>query len=237
MNSESSSQGIECIVFDVYGTIFDLKSFGAECDKIHHGKGEEILALVKEKQFEYVFARSLAGKYREYDAITKSAIKFALEKMHLKAEDDNVEELYEFFLRLKPFPDAEGALNDLDQIGAKVMLLSNSTQAMLDKLVENAGMTLLADEVVSVEGSGSYMPTPRAFQHALDHLELFEKHKILFVSGNSWNAAGAKAFGFKVGWVNRTKQPVFDYRDLTPDYEFPTLAELKSLLLAGVLKI
>jgi 2-haloacid dehalogenase len=236
--SQTTSNDIECIVFDVYGTLFDLKSFAKENDRFYHKKGEEILDIVREKQLQYALTRSLVGRYKDYDSITKSVIRFALEEMKLEPKENVIEELYLAFLRLEPFPDVDSALNDLDQFGTKVMLLSNGSQEMLDKLVEHAGLSLLADEVVSVEGSRTYKPDPKAYEHALNHLEFFEKRRIFYVSGNPWDVAGAKAFGFRVGWVNRTKQSSFDdeFRDLTPDYEFPTL-EMKKLLIAESFKI
>jgi 2-haloacid dehalogenase len=224
----------ECLVFDLYGTLFDLKSFARECDKLHKGRGEEILESVRQKQLEYVLTRSLVKKYRDYASITKSAIKYSLQKLKLAASEDRIEELFSAFLRLEPFDDVERALNDLDEIGIKVMLLSNGTQEMVDKLVEHARLSLLSEEAVSVEGSGAYKPDPKAYQHALNHLQIFEKQKIFYVSGNPWDVAGARAFGFEVGWVNRTKQSSFDddFRDLTPNYEFQSLVEMKEMLLS-----
>jgi 2-haloacid dehalogenase len=239
MNLSASQTSVECIVFDVYGTLFDLKSFAKESDRFHRGKGEEILEAVIEKQLEYVLTRSLVGRYKDYGSITRSAIKFALEDMNLAPKENVIEELYSAFLHLKPFPDVVGALNDLDEIGTKVMLLGNASQEMLDKLVEYSGLSLLDEQVVSVEGSKSYKPNTKAYEHALNHLEIFEKQRIFYVSGNPWDVAGAKSFGFRVGWVKRTKQATFDdeFRDLTPDYEFPTLAEMKRILISDGFKI
>ncbi|MGI0091548.1 MAG: HAD-IA family hydrolase [Nitrososphaerales archaeon] len=140
--------------------------------------------------------------------------------------------MYDVFLRLKPFDDVQSALNDLDQINARVAVLSNGTQEMLDKLVEHAGLSLLCEETISVEGAQRYKPDPKAYQHALNHLEIFEKGKVFYVSGNTCDVAGAKAFGLKVGWVNRTKQPSFDEEllDLRPDYEFSSLGEITKLM-------
>ena len=161
MNKSSQGMRAEAIVFDAYGTLFDLNSFAIECDKVHHGKGRDISDLVKQKQLEYVLTRSLVGRYGDYATITKDSIKFALQKMRLSTNEDAIESLYSVFLRLKPFPDVEATLNDLDQFDARIVLLGNETQEMLDKVVENAGLSLLSDEVVSVEGSSRTSPTPR----------------------------------------------------------------------------
>jgi 2-haloacid dehalogenase len=224
---------VEALVFDVYGTLFDLNTFTIECDKLSHGKGREILELVEQKQLEYVLTRSLVNRYRDFASITRGAIKFALQKMRLSTSENRIERLYSVFLRLEPFDDVENTLNDLDQINAKVVLFSNGTQEMLDKVVEHAGLSLLSEEVVSAEGAKAYKPDPKAYQHVLNHLEIFEKNKVFYVSGNTWDVAGAKAFGFKVGWVNRTKQHSFDedLYELRPEYEFSSVGEITKLLM------
>lgn len=229
------AKNIEAIIFDAYGTLFDLDSFASECNELIQGKGDEVLEIVKQKQLEYVLTRSLVNKYKDYASITKSAIKFALEKMgHLNTDvSEEIENLYNTFLRLEPFEDVETTLNDLDQVNARVLLLSNGTQEMLDKVVEHAGFSLLKEEVVSVEGTRTYKPDPRSYHHALDHLQIFEKERLLYISGNTWDVAGAKAFGLKVAWVNRSGQPSFDEEllDLRPDYEFTNLGQIKSLFM------
>ena len=104
---------------------------------------------------------------------------------------------------------------------------------MLDKVVEHAGLSLLSEDIISVEGAQRYKPDPKVYQHALNELEISEKIRLFYVSGNTWDVAGAKAFGFKVGWVNRTKQPSFDddLLELRPDYEFSSLGEIAKLIL------
>jgi 2-haloacid dehalogenase len=227
-------EGVEkAVVFDAYGTLFDLNTFALECEKLRPGKGSQILEIVEEKQLEYTWLRSLLGKFKDYASITRDAIKFALKVSEVPYGEDTIEELFSVFLSLKPFDDAERALNDLDEIESlRVVLFSNGTQAMLDKLVENAGLSLLSEEVVSAEGSERYKPDPKAYQHVLNHLELYEKGKALYISSSTWDVAGAESFGFEVAWVNRTGQPSFDDEliDFRPDYEFSSLGELVKML-------
>jgi len=139
--------------------------------------------------------------------------------------------LFSKFQSLKPFKDVVGALNDLDELDLRVAVLSNGTQSMLDKLIEHAGLSLLSEEVISVEGAKAYKPSHKAYQQGQSELEIFEKEKVLYVSGNTWDVAGAKSFGFLSGWINRTKQPLFDegFYEFRPNYEFSSLGEIAKL--------
>jgi 2-haloacid dehalogenase len=224
-------KNFEAIVFDAYGTLFDLDSFASEANRIHRGKGKAIAQTVRQKQLEFAMTREILGRYVDFEVLTRNAIEFALKKSGIKRTDTAVERLYSKFLALRPFKDAAPVLNQLDESNIRVAILSNGTQAMLDKLLEKAGFSLLSEDVISVDGAKAYKPNPKAYRHALDELEIFEKERIFYVSGNTWDVAGAKAFGFKAGWINRTRQPLFDegYYEFRPDFEFSRLDEVQKL--------
>lgn len=222
----------EAIIFDALGTLFDLDSFASEANRIHKGKGKAISQTVQEKQIEFTLIRNIIGKYENFEILTRNAIEFALKKHGVRRTDSVVEKLYSKFLNLRPFKDVVPVLNGLDESNMRVVILSNGTQAMLDKLIEKTGLTLLSEDVISVDGAKSYKPSPKAYRHGLDELEIFEKEKIFYVSAVPWDVAGAKAFGFKVAWINRAKQPLFDegYYEFRPDFEFTRLDDLQKLL-------
>jgi len=230
-NPTNENLKFEAIVFDAFGTLFDLDSFSSVANRIHKGKGRTISQTMREKQIEFALMRDIIGKYENFEILTRNAIEFALKKAGIRRTDVAVETLYEKFLSLKPFKDVSPFLNDLDGKNIRVAILSNGTQAMLDKLVERAGLSLLSEDVISVDGAKVYKPRAKAYRHGLDELEIFEKDKILYVSGNTWDVAGAKAFGFKVAWINRTKQPLFDegYYEFRPDFEISRLDQLSKL--------
>ena len=226
----------EAIVFDAYGTLFDLDSFASEANRIHRGKGKVISQTMRQKQIEFAMSREIMGKYANFEILTRNAIEFALKKSGIKHTEAAVDRLYTKFLNLKPFKDVEPVLSDFDGANIRVAILSNGTQAMLDKLIEKTGLELLSEDVISVDGAKAYKPSAKAYRHGLDELEIFEKEKIFYISGNSWDVAGAKAFGFTVGWINRGKQPLFDegYYEFRPDFEFSRLTELRKLFLPDV---
>ncbi len=222
---------IEAIIFDAFGTLFDLDSFASEANRIHRGKGKIISQTVRQKQLEFAMTRDILGKYANFEVLTRNAIEFALKKSGIRHTDAAIERLYSKFISLKPYKDVAPVLNDLDELDVRVAILSNGTQAMLDKLIERAGLSLLSEDVMTVDEVKAYKPNPKAYRHGVDELEIFEKERIFYVSGNPWDVAGAKAFGFRVGWINRTKQPIFDegYYEFRPDFEFSRLDQLKKL--------
>jgi 2-haloacid dehalogenase len=233
MQSKDATLNFEAIVFDAFGTLFDLDSFAKEANRIHKGKGKAISQTVRDKQIEFTMTRDIIGKYENFEILTRNAIEFALKKHGVKRTDAAVERLYSKFLGLQPFKDVVPVLNNLDESNMRVAILSNGTQGMLDKLIEKTGLSLLSEDVISVDGARSFKPSPKAYRHGLDELEIFEKEKIFYVSANPWDVAGAKAFGYKVAWINRSKQPLFDegYYEFRPDFEFPGLNDLQKLLI------
>src|SRR5579872_2132112 len=232
-SDDDLSKKFEAIIFDAYGTLFDLDSFAAEANRIHRGKGKAISQTVRQKQIEFAMTREILGKYVNFEVLTRSAIEFALKKSGIKRTDAAVERLYEKFLNLKPFKDVEPVLSDFDDANVRVAILSNGTQVMLDKMIEKTGLALLSEDIISVDGAKAYKPSAKAYRHGLDELEIFEKEKIFYVSANPWDVAGARAFGFTAGWINRGKQPLFDegYYEFRPVYEFSRLNELRDLFI------
>jgi 2-haloacid dehalogenase len=222
---------IEAIVFDAYGTLFDLDSFASDAEELHRGKGKEISRIVRQKQVEFVMTRTILGKYVNYEVLTRNAIEFALKETGIVRTDRAVDELFLKFQDLKPYKDAVGALSDLDELGLKVAVLSNGTDAMLEKLMEHAELTLLSEGIISIDEAKAYKPSAKAYLYGQNDLEISEKEKVFYISGNTWDVAGAKAFGFLVGWINRTKQPLFDegFYDFRPDFEFSSLEEIPKL--------
>jgi 2-haloacid dehalogenase len=177
-NSPSASQNyramdVLAVVFDAYGTFFDLESFAQQVNKIHRGKGYEILRIVRQKQVEYAMTRTIVKKYENFESITRKAIEFALKELGLATT--SADRIFSAFLHLKPYNDVVRSLNDLEEVDVRVAMLSNGTQEMVDKLIEYSGLALLAEESVSVEGAKTFKPDPRAYEHVLNHLEIFER--------------------------------------------------------------
>ncbi len=193
------------LVFDAYGTLFDVHSVQARCEAIWPGKGAQLSQLWRAKQLEYTWQRSLMGRYAPFSQVTRDALLYSCESLKLKIGESEAQALMHEYLNLAPYPEVRGALERLK--GRKLAILTNGSQDMIEPLVKNRGMETTFDAVLSVDGLKIYKPAPQVYQFAVDRLKT-PKEEIGFVSSNCWDALGAKSFGFTVYWINRTGAPV-----------------------------
>lgn len=218
---------ISALVFDAYGTLFDVHSVTETCERLFPGSGATLSQLWRSKQLEYTWQRSLMGRYRDFNHVTEDGLRYACAALKLAYSQGALDELMDAYRRLKPFPDAAAALAALKG-KVKLAILSNGAPAMLDAVVRNNGLADAFDAVLSVDPVGIFKPSPRVYQIAVDRLAL-QPAQIGFVSSNGWDAAGAKAFGFRVFWVNRQSAPVEEL-GAPPDAMLASLAELPRLI-------
>jgi 2-haloacid dehalogenase len=213
---------LKALVFDAYGTLFDVHSVITLCDSLFPGRGTPLSQLWRAKQLEYTWLRSLMGHYVDFTAVTRDALEYACKVLHLALDAKKSAQLMDAYNHLALYPDACEALATLS--GFKLAILSNGSPTMLDPLVKNAGLSGVLNAVISVDTVKIFKPDPRVYQLAPDKLGV-DKAAIGFVSSNYWDAAGAKSFGFRVFWINRTgAQP--DALGATPDHVLGKLTEL-----------
>jgi len=186
-------------IFDAYGTLFDVHSFVLRCDDIP-GDLRALAALWRRKQLEYTWLRSLMGRYEDFWEITGGALRSSVSQLGIGASEAHLDRLMQGYLSAEAFPDARPALKSL--AGVPSAILSNGSPKMLDSLVRTSGLESYFAEIISVDRVKIYKPSPQVYALGPDTLNLPAK-EILFVSSNSWDAAGAKAFGYKVCWCNR----------------------------------
>jgi len=214
------------LVFDAYGTLFDVHSVVALCDELWPGRGAQLSQLWRTRQLEYTWLRSLMGRYEDFAHVTESALRYACAALALPFDDAKRARLMRAYLHLATFPEVKGALGRLR--GIELAILSNGAPAMLQDLVTNAGLSGVIPHVLSVDEVHIYKPSPKVYQLAVDRLGVPVK-AVGFVSSNGWDAAGAKAFGFRTYWVNRAGAPV-DPLGAAPDHVIGSLAELPALV-------
>ncbi len=222
----SVASATQAIVFDAYGTLFDVHSVIAQCESIFPGKGSDLSRLWRSKQLEYTWLRTLMQRYESFDAITASALRFACEALGLAWTQSTQDALLDEYLRLRPYPEACGALAGLS--GHRRAILSNGSPAMLDALVASNGMAQYFDAVLSVDPLRVYKPDPRVYQSAVDRLGVAPA-QIAFVSSNFWDVSGASHFGFRTFWINRGSAGP-DYLGARPAAILHSLEELRTLL-------
>jgi 2-haloacid dehalogenase len=209
---------IEALVFDAYGTLYDVHSVMRRCEVCFPGKGAALSQLWRAKQLEYTWQRSLMQRYAPFSTVTRDALAYSCAALGLEAAP-HLETLMAEYLALAPFPEVPKALS---RLAMKKAILSNGSPDMLEPLVRNSGLRF--DAVLSVDELKVYKPAPQVYELAVRRLDTPREH-IGFVSSNCWDALGAKSFGFHVYWINRTGAPV-DRLGFVPDREIGSLDEL-----------
>ena len=196
---------VRALVFDAYGTLYDVQSVRGLAAELCGPKGELVTQLWRLKQLEYSWLRGLMGGDEDFWRLTRASLEFALESAGLPAEPALCERLMAKYLDLDLYPEARQALDSLN--GRKLAILSNGSATMLDALVEASGIAPLLADVISVDRAKTFKPDPRCYALVEPALGI-AKHEVLFVSSNGFDVAGAKAFGFKVAWIERGGGPV-----------------------------
>jgi 2-haloacid dehalogenase len=222
----SRRQHISALVFDAYGTLFDVRSVASACESLFPGKGGALTGLWRAKQLEYTWLLSLMGGYEDFGSVTRRALRFSCKSLGLTLNSRAETRLMGEYLKLRPFPEVRSALKALSAY--RLAILSNGLPAMLRAVVEHAGLVDVFEQVISVDELRVYKPSPKVYRLACRKLGL-RAADIGFVSSNSFDVVGAKRFGFKVFWVNRTGAPL-DELDAAPDMVVRSLGELASSL-------
>jgi 2-haloacid dehalogenase len=196
---------IRAAIFDAYGTLLDVHS-AMERHAVTLGPDWQAISQTwRLKQLEYSWVRSLAGQHRDFAWLTREALAFAAAKHGVRDPGllDQVEQAYR---SLTAYPDVLPVMERLRGMGVSRAILSNGETAMLADAVRNAGLTDHLDAVLSVDEAGVFKPDPRVYALATKRFG-FLPGEMAFVSSNAWDAFGAHRFGFRVFWVNRTRQP------------------------------
>jgi 2-haloacid dehalogenase len=241
---------IKAVVFDAYGTLYDIQSVAAVTEQAFPGYGEIITQIWRIKQLEYSWLRSLMRRYGDFSIITRESLAYTLKVLGLKPDAQVFERIMEKYLHLDLYPDAAASLAAMQ--GRKLAILSNGSPAMLNALVQSSGLDRVLDATISVDPQKIFKPSPDAYALIESTLGV-APDEVLFVSSNPWDACGAKAFGLKVAWIERVTPEAMalacikndvvppltmfkairtqmDELGLEPDYRIRALAELPGLV-------
>jgi 2-haloacid dehalogenase len=222
-----SQTKLGALVFDAYGTLLDVHSVVTACERLFPGNGARLSQLWRTKQLEYTWLRNAMQRHVDFNVVTQDALRVACEALALTYTSDAGAQLNAAYRTLQPFAEVRDALSVLGR-NQRLAILSNGAPDMLNAAVRHAGLESQFDAVLSVEEVGVFKPDPRVYQLAVDRLSL-AKADIGFVSSNGWDAAGAKAFGFTVFWINRTNAPL-EALGASPDYIVTNLDDVAALL-------
>ncbi len=198
---------IRAVLFDAYGTLFDVYSIGAAAERLFPGAGERLGILWRDKQIEYTRLTSMSGKARSFRDCTRAGLRFATKRLGLTLGSAAEDELMACYDRLEPFAENRAVLDELKRRGIRAGILSNGDPDMLDAVVGNAGFADLIDPLLSVEGTGRFKTDPATYALGTAALGLAAP-QVLFVSSNCWDAIGATWFGYTTLWINRFGLPL-----------------------------
>ena len=219
-------RNIKAIIFDAYGTLFDVNSAAEKCQNKIGDKWESFANYWRTTQLEYTWLRSLMKRHKNFWEITEDSLDKSMKVFNIDKSMRN--ELLDLYKTLAPFKEVPVILKQLKEKKYKLAILSNGTPELLDKLIKNNNLENYFDDTFSIEEVGIYKPDPKVYYMPIKKYS-FEKKEILFLSSNTWDVSGAGNYGFNSVWVNRNRN-IFDNLDFKPNFEIEDLSELTSLI-------
>jgi len=216
---------LRAYVFDAYGTLFDVHAAIARHREAAGPGADRFSEIWRQKQLEYSWTLTLAGRYTDFWALTERALDYAFARVP-SVDRALRPQLLDAYLTLDAFADARTTLTALKARGLSTAILSNGSPRMLDAAVEASGMAGLFDAVLSVDAVGVYKPRAEVYALVTNRFGV-KPAEVIFVSSNRWDVMGAAAFGFRPLWVNRAQMPD-EYTEQPPMRVVPDLSAVAS---------
>tara|TARA_B100001057_G_scaffold128111_1_gene127172 strand:+ start:907 stop:1569 length:663 start_codon:yes stop_codon:yes gene_type:complete len=217
---------IKVIIFDAYGTLFDVNSAAEKCKEKIGDKWEGFANYWRTTQLEYTWLRSLMKKHENFWQVTEDSLDKSL--LAFKINPSMRSELLNLYKILNTFPEVKEVLKCLKQKKFKLSILSNGTPDLLNELVKSNNLEKIFDDIFSIEDVGIYKPDAKVYDMPIKKYNI-AKNEIVFLSANTWDVSGAGNFGFNAIWVNRNNN-IFDKLDYIPHNEIKNLKELLKLI-------
>lgn len=202
--------------------VFDLAIVARRAEEEFPGKGLALAKLWRTRQFEYTWLRTAGERYRSFWEITEDALNYACASMKLQLPSEKRGSLMKAYHELKPWPDVAEALSELKRRKIRMAFLTNFTADMISKNLQSAELSNFFEDHLTTDRVGAFKPSPRAYQMALDHFG-YQREEIAFAAFASWDAAGAKWFGYPTVWINRAGAPPEEL-SVSPDVMAPNLS-------------
>ena len=212
----------KAVVFDAYGTLFDVNSAAEKCKDKIGAKWEMFANFWRTTQLEYTWLRSLMKRHKNFWDITEDSLDKSMKVFNINKNMKN--ELLSLYKILSPYPEVRGVLEDLKKKNFKLAILSNGTPDLLNELVENNKLNNLFDDLFSIEEVKIYKPDPSVYELPVKKYKI-KSGEITFLSANTWDVSGGGNFGYNSIWVNRNNS-VFDKLDFQPKNEINNLTHL-----------
>tara|TARA_B000000557_G_scaffold228107_1_gene199438 strand:+ start:552 stop:1214 length:663 start_codon:yes stop_codon:yes gene_type:complete len=216
----------KAIIFDAYGTLFDVNSAAEKCKDKIGDKWEGFANYWRTTQLEYTWLRSLMKRHKDFWQITEDSLEKSMKKFNINNNMRN--ELLNLYKVLSTFSEVKETLQNLKEKNFKLAILSNGTPELLDHLVSTNNLENIFDDIFSIEEVKIYKPDSRVYDLPIKKFK-FRKDEIVFLSANTWDVSGAGNYGFNSIWVNRSNN-IFDSLDFKPKIEIKSLNELLSIV-------
>ena len=219
-------KNIKAIIFDAYGTLFDVNSAAEKCKgKIGH-KWENFANYWRTTQLEYTWLRSLMNRYKDFWKITEDSLDKSMKVFNIDISMRN--ELLNLYKKLSPYPEVKKVLNSLKEKKYKIAILSNGTPSLLNELVLSNNLDNVFDDIFSIEEVKIYKPDSKVYNIPINKYQI-NKDEAAFLSANTWDVSGGGNFGYNSIWVNRNKN-IFDNLDYEPKNEIENLTQLLDIV-------
>jgi len=219
-------KNVKAIIFDAYGTLFDVNSAAEKCKDKIGDKWEPFANFWRTTQLEYTWLRSLMGRHKDFWQVTEDSLDKSMKAFNIDSSMKN--ELLNLYKILSPYKEVSETLKALKEKKFKLAILSNGTPSLLNELVKSNNLNNLFDDIFSIEEVGVYKPVSKVYDIPVKKYKI-KKDEIAFLSANTWDVSGGGNYGYQAIWVNRNNN-IFDNLDYKPTNEIKSLKELTNLI-------
>ena len=216
----------KAIIFDAYGTLFDVNSAAEKCKNKIGDKWEGFANYWRTTQLEYTWLRSLMNRHKNFWQVTEDSLDKSMKAFKIDTSMKN--ELLDLYKKLSSYPEVKEVLNNLKKKEYKLAILSNGTPALLNELVKNNNLDNIFDNIFSIEEVGIYKPDSKVYDIPAKKYQI-KAGEITFLSANTWDVSGGGNYGYNSIWVNRNNN-IFDNLDYKPKDEVKNLNQLLDII-------
>ena len=219
-------KNIKAIIFDAYGTLFDVNSAAEKCKDKIGDKWESFANHWRTTQLEYTWLRSLMKRHKDFKQVTEDSLDKSMKAYEIDSSMKN--ELLDLYKILSPFKEVPEVLKSLKEKNYKLAILSNGTPTLLNELVKSNNLENIFDDIFSIEEVGIYKPDSKVYDLPINQYQI-QKNEVVFLSANTWDVSGGGNYGYNSIWVNRSNN-TFDNLDYVPKHQIKDLSKLLDIL-------
>ena len=219
-------KNIKAIIFDAYGTLFDVNSAAKKCKGKIGDKWEGFANYWRTTQLEYTWLRSLMNRHKDFWQVTEDSLDKSMQAFKIDSSMRN--ELLDLYKVLSTFPEVKEVLNKLKEKNYKLAILSNGTPFLLNELVKSNNLDNIFDDIFSIEEVKTYKPDPKVYNIPIKKYQI-QKNEVAYLSANTWDVSAGGNYGFNPVWINRNNS-IFDNLDYVPKYQVKHLGGLLDII-------